>query len=469
MSYGKSVTLALTAMVLCLSSQAGYGLVNYTNHPDLAKAMEYDAEAEGCVTGKADRAVAERYYLKYLKDVNDSFQRAHVYCRLGVLYSVVSSPDKGEEPNDVKAIYYYRKVLEAEPERISLTTMTARSMLVALDHKPGMDHIKAAMDFYRWLQSWDEAKVRRWWLPLRPAEGPGDSDIRATMLALTRYKECDVTHAAEDALSQPVPEEGVAYICGQLPTGSPELKLVYEMLQEHAKALASGAILNRAASSLPRPSYEIDPSLREAWRQYLDTKGRDREAVRSLFEAYLAREPNSPFKAEVYYLMGSLYSNNIIPELGEKMDLPLARKFYGKAHELYGSKWTPQAEGAYWLLISSPGTLVDRKAYYEWLTKLAKAGTPEDMYPIRTIDQCIAHNAPPEDDLAGRTARLKWMQNKYIQDRIKSTEKEMLRYASWGDDRHEKLLDLATSYPGTELAKQARKAMEDASADVGKP
>jgi hypothetical protein len=83
------------------------------------------------------------------------------------------------------------------------------------------------------------------------------------------------------------------------------------------------------------------------------------------------------------------------------------------------------------------------------------------MYLIRTIDQCILHHAPPEDDLAGRTARLRWLQNKYIQDRIRSTEKEMLRYASWGDDRHQKLLDLATSYPETELARQARKAMEE--------
>jgi hypothetical protein len=226
---------------------------------------------------------------------------------------------------------------------------------------------------------------------------------------------------------------------------------------------SEGAAPGKPTSTATQGSvaYGVDSALREAWRQYVDAKGRNREAVRSLFEAYLAKEPNSPFQAEVYYLMGSLYSNNVIAELGEKMDLPLAKKYYGKAHELYGSKLTPQAEGAYWLLVSAPGTFADRKAFYEWLTKLAKAGTPEDMYPIRTIDQCILHQAPPEDDLAGRIARLKWLQNRYIQDRITSTEQEMLRYASWGDDRYQKLLDLATTYPGTELAKQARHVLDE--------
>jgi hypothetical protein len=102
-SYGKSGSLVLIGVVICLVSRAGRALVNYSKHPDLAKAMESDPQTNGGDMAKADRAIAAYRYLKYLKDVNDSFQKAHVYCQLGALYAVSFNKEKGEDLDCEKA------------------------------------------------------------------------------------------------------------------------------------------------------------------------------------------------------------------------------------------------------------------------------------------------------------------------------------------------------------------------------
>ncbi len=105
-------------------------IVNYDNHPDLTKAKEYDLTVEIKSFYRADgsfdrgryesylaganRKLAEQHYLAYLQDVNESFQRAAVYARLGELFCGATSPRVATTIDKDKARVYFRKALEAE-------------------------------------------------------------------------------------------------------------------------------------------------------------------------------------------------------------------------------------------------------------------------------------------------------------------------------------------------------------------
>ena len=164
----------------CYCAFGSLSLRNYENNPDLAKAIEYDLEQNGADYGKADRARAEKYYLAYLEDVNESFQKARVYACLGALYATAVNPKRQEKPDYEKARMYFQKVLDLEPTRIDRTTIRARVMLASLD-KYGSDRVRADMGVYEWLRSIDEEKMRKLWLPLTPDdEGPSELIIRST-------------------------------------------------------------------------------------------------------------------------------------------------------------------------------------------------------------------------------------------------------------------------------------------------
>lgn len=157
-------SLFFLTSTICLSA-----VRNYDNHPALAKALEYDSEANGGDLEKANRAEAEKYYLEYLKDVNESFQKARVYSQLGALYAVAINPKLGEKPDYEKARFYFQKVLELEPKRIGSgrTTIRARTMLASMKtHRE--ERIIARIEAYEWLTSLDEQKIRDLWLPITP-------------------------------------------------------------------------------------------------------------------------------------------------------------------------------------------------------------------------------------------------------------------------------------------------------------
>ena len=226
------------------------GIVNYDNHPDLLKAMEFDGGTNGADMEKADRSKAEYYYLRYLEDVNESFQKAAVYERLGELYSVGYNLTKGEKRDREKARDYYEKLLECEPERIGRNTIVARNMLCTMGKPSGIEWVKARIDMYNWLSQIDEKKIKENFLPKRPpiikypdpnstsgADNqepqiiyPRDSnEPSAQSLALLRsliegLKETAVYNASYDAMYSENPEEAFIYIFENLPPDAPERK-----------------------------------------------------------------------------------------------------------------------------------------------------------------------------------------------------------------------------------------------------
>jgi len=156
------------------------GLRNYENDPILAKAMEYDIEMNGGDLTKANRAMAEKYYLEYLKRPRESFQLARVYCQIGALYAVAVNERLGETPDYDKAAEYGRKALEAEPERLDICMIRARTLLLALN-RPGIGRTWVAVDNYGFLKSVDANAVRARWLPRRPGDTPTQDNIQSVV------------------------------------------------------------------------------------------------------------------------------------------------------------------------------------------------------------------------------------------------------------------------------------------------
>ncbi len=198
-------------------------------------------------------------------------------------------------------------------------------------------------------------------------------------------------------------------------------------------------------------SYQIDPLFKKAWLEYRDWNNRNREEVAKLFQQYIDKDPNSIFMPEIYYRLGSMYSNNRNPEKGETLDIDLRNKYWKRASALYGGLFSIEsmAIGSF----ISDDSLQSRKLYYEHLTDFIDNGGPEDIFPIQNIGLCVEGYSP----------ELNIEQRKDLYKRIKPTipslinewEKLMFRKASYID-----LLDIAYSYSGSELEKQARERLK---------
>jgi tetratricopeptide (TPR) repeat protein len=267
-----TILLTLALFIFLAASRYAYGLKNYDNHPDLAKAMKYDSEKNGGDRKKADRRKAEYHYLRYLEDAKDSFQRAKVYCQLGSMYAVSFNREKGEKRNYAKARKYYRKVLELEPERIDACIIEARSMLVAFDNPYGFEQLKARLALYKWLSGINEKKLKEKWLPMRPPSRTAPevesitNDKGQVVARITRKPPSDpnvpppqiviglmnlikdvkygaIYNAAHwDIISMPVPEKGWAYILEHLPDDAPERKIVEEAIRKKKDRIADTAL-----------------------------------------------------------------------------------------------------------------------------------------------------------------------------------------------------------------------------------
>ena len=253
--HAKTMVSLLAILFMCLCCPRSlYGLKNYDNHPDLAKAMEFDGETNGCDRKKADRSKAVYHYLRYLEDEENSFQRARVYCQLGAMYAVSFNKEKGEKRDFKKARGYYKKVLELEPERFGDPTMAARSMLIAFDNPIGFERVKAAIDFYEWLNSFDDEKIKKMWLPLTPPSKektgvrilplknpnlPSEGQMIGLKSLSESLKETTIGNGVCDAMTMDVPMEGLTYILEHLPDNAPERKIVKKAMNELAEPIVN--------------------------------------------------------------------------------------------------------------------------------------------------------------------------------------------------------------------------------------
>ncbi|HUT30908.1 MAG TPA: hypothetical protein VMX13_14035 [Sedimentisphaerales bacterium] len=278
---------AVLLSVFFSPSRVIYALVNYDRNPDLTEAMEHDQQTNRGDREKADRSKAEYYYLRYLEDANQSFQRARVYSLLAGMYSTAFNPEKGEKRDLQKAREYYRKVLEEEPERIGDCTIVARNMLASLETmgEPSFERVKARMAMYEWLSEIDEKKLKQKFLPETPGwrianmtrtvpdsnspagytttkstrikpvpdyNIPSRSDIIGLTNLIRDLKEGAVYNAAYDAQAMEEPDDGFLYILGHLPPDAPGRRTVQRVMQKR-----------------------IDPATDEILRAWLDSMAPD--------------------------------------------------------------------------------------------------------------------------------------------------------------------------------------------------
>jgi hypothetical protein len=224
-------------LLTCSTLQAK--IINFDNDPDLTQAIYYDLERNGGISKQADRELAEKFYLSYLKreDINSS-QRARIYSQLGVLYTTASNLEKGEKADYKKAKSYFEKCLKIEPERIGYETLRARSMLPAVSNISGMERLKERVEFYEYLTTIDESQIRNNWLPIpehkfekeddpvieqmraalmKDREAYFEKDVKRLLNLVRQLKYSHVYNATNcDARSMKIPEEGWAYILDHL-------------------------------------------------------------------------------------------------------------------------------------------------------------------------------------------------------------------------------------------------------------
>ena len=180
-------------------------IINYDDNPNLKKAMEYDLSMDNTIflkqdgtfdkaqydsyLEKADRELAEKYYLAYLEDVNESFQRTRVYVKLANLYGggISHHVTPHDEIDVEKALEYYEKAIAEAPDAVSFANIHIRGGLTML---PNLNEaFDALKDYYEWLLSINEQKIIDNWLPLRPG------NLKPSELALKDIIETVYVHS----------------------------------------------------------------------------------------------------------------------------------------------------------------------------------------------------------------------------------------------------------------------------------
>ncbi|UCG47552.1 MAG: tetratricopeptide repeat protein [Phycisphaerales bacterium] len=181
-----TLIIGVCATCVCdmFAEAGGKSFKNYDNDPCLAEAMSHDPEYAVDVRMKS-QSEAEKHYLAYLKKEDiPSFQRANVYCQLGVLYTTCASGKRGEKRDHQKAERYFKKVLELEPDRIGRATVRARTMLCSLGSLPLEELVARGLDTYEWISAIevDEETIESRVLPNRPGEKRPDSLVVTSLM-----------------------------------------------------------------------------------------------------------------------------------------------------------------------------------------------------------------------------------------------------------------------------------------------
>jgi len=275
-------------VLVCWVAVASGEVINYENDPVLAEAMRYDREMNGGDLDKADRAMAEKYYLEYLQTPRESFQQAHVYTQLGVLYTTASNRKRGEEPDYAMATGYFRKALEAEPVRLGYSTIRARGMMrVAANRvrfppnrsdpvRASIAAIESSVEGYTFLGTVDANAIMESWLPRKPGDVPLPSEV-AGLTELARGLEHIICENVK-GFALPVPSSELG----------PVLRGIIERLPGTDLAASATEILRERGLEPPAPSATELPATTTTTKPAVnDSNG---PAVREVVQANPAAE-----------------------------------------------------------------------------------------------------------------------------------------------------------------------------------
>jgi hypothetical protein len=220
-----------------------------------------------------------------------------------------------------------------------------------------------------------------------------------------------------------------------------------------ARLQAAQGQSNAAEQDLLKPQsadelYVVDPQLKSAFEAYLNEKV-PRDQVIKEFETYLENNPETPFRAEIYFRIAALYSMHRRVSLGEPYEHKKMIEYFQKAHEVYGEKYSYLHDIVWASLANMPESSLEfRKWYLKWLQNISQM-TSEDIWPIRPIQQ-VLNGRPPELDEAEKQTIVKFFKGQ--QDVLFKVANLNIFYRE--GNNYNSLVDLANSFPNTELASQ---------------
>ena len=197
--------------LLFLGSSVNAYLVNFRDNPDLAKAMKFDLSDPEGDPSQANRKLAEKHYLAYLEVETESFQRAWVYAQLGNMYSGGVDARVATKWDLKKAKHYFDKVLEEEPDRIGLATISAHGFK-AMSHENFSENYASLLDYYKWLISIKSEKLKNVILPSRPGQQKiAPEAIYSTMNFVKEMRYATERNIIHEAVKNRMPFENGRY------------------------------------------------------------------------------------------------------------------------------------------------------------------------------------------------------------------------------------------------------------------
>lgn len=200
----------------------------------------------------------------------------------------------------------------------------------------------------------------------------------------------------------------------------------------------------------------VDSLLREAWLGYVNYDARDREKVRQMFEEYLVKNPSSAFAPEIYYRIGSMYSNNANRKRGETFDRQTRDIYFTKAVDAYGRSYSPQLDAARSFVVSSGDQPLDaRLAYYDWIIGFETETGPSSVYPICSIHEHVTYGTLPartEQQIAAMVVNMP----RILKTLVPATERLVLRKVKNLDE----LKQIIQRYPDRRIGQLAVRIAE---------
>jgi len=217
--------------------------------------MGYD-RSETMEPAKANRELAEKYYLEYLKRDLPSFQQARVYQRLGGMFTVESDPKRGILPDYEKGTRYLQKVLELEPNRVDMTTIRARTLLASSGELSTQEYVRRGLDLYEWLLSLNDEKLQTQWLPLDPNQTAiPPMELESLRKGIPSIRHVAAINTTGTAAHMPDREAQFAAMIRRFPGTE-----MADMAQEHLKKLlgqAADAVMKDLESSTSKTTDAI--------------------------------------------------------------------------------------------------------------------------------------------------------------------------------------------------------------------
>jgi len=86
---------------------------------------------------------------------------------------------------------------------------------------------------------------------------------------------------------------------------------------------------------------QMDPLLKDAFEYFQDYTNKRREESVRRFLAFIEKNPESPFRAEIYYTIGMMYEGQLLNRkfrAEEPLDRQAALKYFALAADLYGAR-----------------------------------------------------------------------------------------------------------------------------------